>query len=151
MYLLDLFNFGGGPVLGGLLLGSDSAQCRINPDPVTHEGNTMYLTYQAIDWTWLDNRAATCLTASILERKDCIRDRQKDLERLIKRTESWKRRTKYRDELEQLNGGMHELDNLHGHLVQVHHDNTCDDITESEIAGTRANGETFNYGGTNGK
>ena len=111
----------------------------------------MYLTYQAIDWTWLDNRAATCLTASILERKDCIRDRQKDLARLIKRTEPWKRRSKNRDELEQLNGGMHELDNLHGHLVQVHHDNTCDEITESEIAGTRANGETFNYGGTNDK
>ena len=111
----------------------------------------MYLTYQAIDWTWLDNRAATCLAASIMERKDGIRDRQKELERLLKQSSSWKRRTAYREEVEHLIGGYQELDKLHGHINHCHHDNTCNETTESEIAGTRANGDTFNYGGTNGK
>ena len=103
----------------------------------------MYLTDKAIDWTWLDNRAATCLTASILERKDCIRDRQTDLERLLKLSTSWKRRTAYREEVEHLIGGYRELSKLQKHVIQCHNANSCDETT--------GNGQPFNYGGTNGK
>jgi len=107
----------------------------------------MYITNDTLDWGWLDNQAASCLATYILELKDNIHWRQKDLKRLIDQTDSWKRREKYRNERDRLAGGLQQLDHIHQFIMKVHHDNHCTNITESNIVGTKAN-DNFNPGGT---
>ena len=108
----------------------------------------MYLTYNTIDWTWCDTQATNGPTASILERKDCIVDQTADLNRLLEQTQSWKRRIKYRERLIELAGAQKELDALHGHILNVHHDNTCEGA-QGDIKGTTHGPEkSVSYGGT---
>ena len=107
----------------------------------------MYLTYKTIDWTWCNTQATTGLTASILERKDCIFDQIENLERLYKQTKSWSQRDKYRTRITELTGAKKELDALHGHILNVHHDNTCEGA-DGDIKGTiYGSQEVSNYGG----
>jgi len=108
----------------------------------------MYLTYKTIDWTWCNDQATNGLTASILERKDCIVDQVENLERLYKQTKSWSRRDTYRTRITELTGAKKELDALHGHILNVHHDNTCEGA-DGDIKGTiYGSQEVSNYGGS---
>ena len=108
----------------------------------------MYLTYNTIDWTWCDTQATNGLTASILERKDCIVDQIAEFERLLEKSQSWKRRAHYRIRLQELAGAKKDLDALHGHILNVHHDNTCEGA-DGDIKGTvHGSEESANYGGS---
>jgi hypothetical protein len=108
----------------------------------------MYLTYNTIDWTWCDTQATNGLTASILERKDCIVDQIAEFERLLGQSKSWNRRAKYRERLQELAGAKKELDALHGHILNVHHDNTREGA-DGEIKGTiHGTEKSVSYGGS---
>ena len=109
----------------------------------------MYLTYNTLDWTWCHTSATNSLTASILERKDCLNKQTANFERLLKQTKSWKQRDKYRILITELAGAQKELDGLHGHIITVHHDNTVD-TADGDIKGTVYGTveKSLSYGGT---